>query len=185
MDNVAITNIVSARGDAMAIQLFPSNKVKIGSNIVIEDIHAGAALDTNALKALKPKNFLPNKVPRACAITVWTYTDEDSDYTENKVTFVDKDAIHAKCLTMHTDCSDSDFDGEALSSLMDCDDTTVVGAEAHSMNNGEIYGKSFVRCRRRTKSCLRSSRITPNPTSFRLELSRKCTQIRQKVSLSV
>merc|ERR1712154_466651 len=38
MDNVKITNIVSARGDAMAIQLFPSNKVTIGSNIHIEDI---------------------------------------------------------------------------------------------------------------------------------------------------
>lgn len=104
MDNVKITNIVSARGDAMAIQLFPSNKVTIGSNIHIEDIHAGAALDTNAVSALKPSNFLPNKVPRACAITVWTYTDEDNDYTENVVTFEDKEAVNAKCLTMHTYC---------------------------------------------------------------------------------
>ena len=183
MDNVKITNIVSARGDAMAIQLFPSNKVTIGSNIHIEDIHAGAALDTNAVSALKPSNFLPNKVPRACAITVWTYTDEDNDYTENVVTFEDKEAVNAKCLTMHTYCrfvvwlsfdwlpccgriltlqpikvlfrecggnmvwlnvlgfSDSEFDGEALENVADCDDTTMVGPEAQSMNNGEIYGK--------------------------------------------
>jgi len=141
MDNVKITNIVSARGDAMAIQLFPSNKVTIGSNIHIEDIHAGAALDTNAVSALKPSNFLPNKVPRACAITVWTYTDEDNDYTENVVTFEDKEAVNAKCLTMHTYCSDSEFDGEALENVADCDETTMVGPEAQSMNNGEIYGK--------------------------------------------
>ena len=104
LNNVKISNIVSARGDAMAIQLFPSNKVKIGVNIQIEDIHAGAALDANAVAALQPYNFLPNKVPRACAITVWTYTDEDSEYYSNEVEFVDKEAISAKCFTMHTEC---------------------------------------------------------------------------------
>lgn len=141
LDNIKISNIVSARGDAMAIQLFPSNKVTFGANIEISDIHAGAALDVNAVAALKPAHFLPNKVPRACAITVWTYTDEDNDYTENVVTFEDKDAISAKCLTMHTDCSDSEFDGEALDVTAECDETTVVKADAHSMNNGQIYGK--------------------------------------------
>jgi len=142
IDNVIINNIVSARGDAMAIQLFPSNHVHFGSNIQISDIHAGAALDVNAIKALKSSDkFLPNKVPRACAITVWTYTDEDSGYYENKVTFDDVGAVNAKCLTMHTDCSDSDFDGEAVAHILDCDDSTLVDAEAYSMNNKEIYGK--------------------------------------------
>merc|ERR1712048_532626 len=35
MDNVHIHNIVSARGDALAIQFFPSNEVTIGSKVVI------------------------------------------------------------------------------------------------------------------------------------------------------
>jgi len=145
VNNVNINNIVSARGDAMAIQLFPSNHVHFGTNIQISDIHAGAALDKNAISALKSSDkFLPNKVPRACAITVWTYTDEDSGYYENKVTFDDVGAVSAKCLTMHTDCSDSEFDGEAIADLMDCDETTLVGPEAYSMNNKDIYG-TFIR----------------------------------------
>ena len=37
--------------------------------------------------------------------------------------------------------SDSEFDGEVLENVMDCDDTTLVGPEAHSMNNGNIYGE--------------------------------------------
>ena len=35
MDNVNIHNIVSARGDALAMQFFPSNEVTIGKNIDI------------------------------------------------------------------------------------------------------------------------------------------------------
>jgi len=121
---------------------FPSNHIHFGTNIQISDIHAGAALDVNAIKALKSSDkFLPNKVPRACAITVWTYTDEDSGYYENKVTFDDVGAINAKCLTMHTDCSDSDFDGEAVAHLLDCDDSTLVDSEVYTMNNKDIYGK--------------------------------------------
>jgi len=140
LDNVRIHNIVSARGDAMAIQLFPSNDVVFGPSIQIEDIHAGAALNYQAISKLLPMNFLPNKVPRACAITIWTYTDGD-DLTENHVVFEDKNAITAKCLTMHTECSDSAFDGEALDHLMECDDSTLVRAEAQSAANGEIYEK--------------------------------------------
>ncbi len=56
---------------------------------------------------------------------------------------MDKDAVSAKCMTMHTECSDSEFDGEALDvdSIGACDSTTLVAAKAHSMNNADIYSK--------------------------------------------
>jgi len=143
MDNVKISNIVSARGDAMAIQLFPSNELQIGANIEISDIHAGSSLNTQSVRDLQPHNFLPNKIPRACALTVWTWTDGD-DYVENQIEFVDKNAISAKCITGHTFCSDSDYDAEALQDVGMCDDTTIVGAKAHTMDNGLIYSE-FIR----------------------------------------
>merc|ERR1719356_1935353 len=125
MDNVHIHNIVSARGDALAIQFFPSNKVQLGRNVVIEDIHAGAALSKSVLGSLT--NSMPNKIPRACAVTIWTWTDEESEFFENTISFEDKDAVKAKCLTTHTQCSDSAFDHEALlANIEPCDKTTIV-----------------------------------------------------------
>jgi len=142
LDNVHIHNIVSARGDALAIQFFPSNKVTVGSNVVVEDIHAGAALSKAVLGALS--NSMPNKIPRACAVTVWSWTDEEADFFQNDISFVDKDAVRAKCLTTHTHCSDSDFDGEALDRIAACDSTTIVKGEGHSMDNRLLYD-TFIR----------------------------------------
>merc|ERR1712241_1310710 len=142
MDNVHIHNIVSARGDALAIQFFPSNKVQIGSNVGIEDIHAGAALSKSVLESLP--NAMPNKIPRACAVTIWTWTDEESEFYENEISFVDKDSVKAKCLTTHTQCSDSDFDGEAIEHIASCDSTTIVKGDGHSMDNRLLYD-TFIR----------------------------------------
>jgi len=124
LDNVHIHNIVSARGDALAMQFFPGNKVEIGANVRIEDIHAGAALSKDVLGSLE--NSMPNKIPRACAITVWTWTDEDQEFYANDISFVDRDAIEARCMTTHTVCDDSDYDGEALANIGACSSTTIV-----------------------------------------------------------
>jgi len=142
MDNVHIHNIVSARGDALAIQFFPSNKVQIGTNVVIEDIHAGAALSKSVLGSLE--NSMPNKIPRACAVTIWTWTDEEAEFYANDISFVNKDAVRAKCLTTHTQCSDSDFDGEALEHIASCDASTIVKGDGHSMDNRLLYD-TFIR----------------------------------------
>eukprot|EP00486_Rosalina_sp_Unknown_P004769 CAMPEP_0201570246 /NCGR_PEP_ID=MMETSP0190_2-20130828/12401_1 /ASSEMBLY_ACC=CAM_ASM_000263 /TAXON_ID=37353 /ORGANISM="Rosalina sp." /LENGTH=816 /DNA_ID=CAMNT_0047993567 /DNA_START=127 /DNA_END=2574 /DNA_ORIENTATION=- len=69
INNVHIHNIISARGDALAVQFFPSNQVEIGENVLIEDIHAGAHLPKDLLTSLD--DSMPNKIPRACAITIW------------------------------------------------------------------------------------------------------------------
>lgn len=66
MDNIKIENIVSANGDAVGIEFFPSNSIEVGANIDIADIHAGAALKTDILPSLE--DAMPNKLPRACAI---------------------------------------------------------------------------------------------------------------------
>jgi len=137
LDNVHIHNIVSARGDALAMQFFPGNEVEIGANVKIEDIHAGAALSKNVLGSLE--NSMPNKIPRACAITVWTWTDEESEMFENAISFVDKDAVTAKCLTTHTACSDSIYDGEALEAVQACDATTIIKSSA--VENQRLYGE--------------------------------------------
>merc|ERR1719384_976986 len=142
MDNVHIHNVVSARGDTFAVQFFPSNDVTIGPNIQIEDIHAGAALSKSVLGSLT--NSMPNKIPRACAVTMWTWTDEEQEFYENQIRFEDKEAVHAKCLTTHTACSDSDFDGELLDSILSCDGSTIVKGDGHLMDNMLLYD-TFIR----------------------------------------
>merc|ERR1712083_87563 len=87
---------------------------------------------------------MPNKVPRACAVTVWSWTDEDAEFYQNEISFVDKDSVVAKCLTTHTACSDSDFDGEALENIQSCDATTIVKGDGHSMDNRLLYD-TFIR----------------------------------------
>merc|ERR1719242_355740 len=82
---------------------------------------------------------MPNKIPRACAVTIWTWTDEESEFYENEISFVNKDAVKAKCLTTHTQCSDSDFDGEALEHIASCDASTIVKGDGHSMDNRLLY----------------------------------------------
>merc|ERR1712176_1191690 len=72
MDRVKVRDIVSARGDAFGVQFFPGNVFKIGGDVSIENVHAGAALGKNVLPSLE--NHMPNKIPRACAVDVWTYT---------------------------------------------------------------------------------------------------------------
>jgi len=124
LDNVHIHNIVSARGDALAMQFFPGNAVEIGANVKIEDIHAGAALSKDVLGSLE--NSMPNKIPRACAITVWTWTDEEQEFYANDISFVDRDAVSARCMTTHTVCDDSDYDGEALENIAPCSSHTIV-----------------------------------------------------------
>ena len=138
IDKLKIYNIVSARGDALAMQFFPSNEIIVGKNIIIHDIHAGAALPKDVLLSLDDN--MPNKIPRACAVTIWTWTDEDSGFTENQISFVDKEAITAKCLTYHTECSDSDYDKEALiKQIKECDHTTIV--KKREKDNAIIYKK--------------------------------------------
>merc|ERR1712228_814919 len=120
---MGIHNIISARGDALAIQFFPSNQIQIGENINIQDIHAGAHLPKELLASLD--DSMPNKIPRACAITVWTWTDEEQEFYANEIEFADRDAIDARCLTTHTVCDDSDYDGEALSNIAPCTAQTI------------------------------------------------------------
>jgi len=87
---------------------------------------------------------MPNKIPRACAVTIWTWTDEESEFYANEISFVNKNAVRAKCLTTHTQCSDSDFDGEALEHIASCDATTIVKGDGHSMDNRLLYD-TFIR----------------------------------------
>jgi len=137
VENLHIHNIVSARGDALAMQFFPGNRVTIGANIKIEDIHAGAALSKDVLGALD--NSMPNKVPRACAITVWTWTDEEQEFYPNEIEFTDRDAIDARCLTTHTVCDDSEYDGEALANIAPCTAQTIVKGNMQNMANELVY----------------------------------------------
>eukprot|EP01084_Bolivina_argentea_P117482 208641_1 len=138
INNINIHNIVSARGDALAINFFPSNDITIGTEIRIHDIHAGAALPKSLLSNLDDN--MPNKIPRACAIDVWTWTDEDAEFTSNTLTFEDASQINAKCLTMHTECSNSAYDNEALIEyIQDCDETTIV--KENEVDNSIIYEK--------------------------------------------
>eukprot|EP00488_Nonionellina_sp_1-RS-2012_P000839 TRINITY_DN134_c0_g1_i1.p1 TRINITY_DN134_c0_g1~~TRINITY_DN134_c0_g1_i1.p1 ORF type:complete len:195 (+),score=68.33 TRINITY_DN134_c0_g1_i1:73-585(+) len=70
---------------------------------------------------------MPNKIPRACAIAQWSWTYPDHGYTQNKIVFEDKAAINAQCLTMHTFCSDSDYEYEAIhEQIKACDDKNIV-----------------------------------------------------------
>eukprot|EP01084_Bolivina_argentea_P098202 176497_1 len=125
MNNIKIQNIVSARGDAFAIQLFPGNQITIGPQIQIADIHAGAHLPKDLLRTLD--NSMPNKIPRACAITIWQWTDPDAGFNANEIVFEDKASIEAQCLTTHTLCSDSEYEKEAIMPLIKpCDDTNIV-----------------------------------------------------------
>jgi len=112
IDRVKVRDIVSARGDAFGIQFFPGNVFKIGGYVSIENVHAGAALGKNVLPSLE--NHMPNKIPRACAVDVWTYTDEESFPVGNRIEWVDKEKMRAKCLTTHTYCGNSQYDHEAL-----------------------------------------------------------------------
>merc|ERR1712087_890254 len=139
LDNVHIHNIVSARGDALAMQFFPGNQVEIGANVKIEDIHAGAALSKDVLGSLD--NSMPNKIPRACAITVWKWTDEESEMYANEIEFVDVDAVTARCMTTHTPCDDSIYDGEALpmANVHSFDATTIVREEM--VDNAMLFGE--------------------------------------------
>merc|ERR1712087_800786 len=139
LDNVHIHNIVSARGDALAMQFFPGNQVQIGANVKIEDIHAGAALSKDVLGSLE--NSMPNKIPRACAITVWTWTDEEQEFYDNEIEFVDVDAVTARCMTTHTPCDDSIYDGEALpmANVHSFDATTIVREEM--VDNAMLFGE--------------------------------------------
>merc|ERR1711971_1128339 len=85
-------------------------------------------------------NSMPNKIPRACAVTIWTWTDEDAEFYENKISFVDKEQIGVKCLTTHTFCSNSAFDHEALlANILPCDKTTIV--KEHTTENHLLYDK--------------------------------------------
>merc|ERR1719244_1630542 len=54
------------------------------------------------------------------------------------------DSVRAKCLTTHTPCSDSDFDGEALEHIASCDATTIVKGDGHRMDNRLLYD-TFIR----------------------------------------
>mmetsp|Transcript_39963 Transcript_39963/g.63972 ORF Transcript_39963/g.63972 Transcript_39963/m.63972 type:complete len:993 (+) Transcript_39963:182-3160(+) len=144
IDNLHIHNIISARGDAFAIQFFPSNQMELGTNIKIEDIHAGAHLPKNLLTALD--DSMPNKIPRACAVDVWTWTDEDSEFYTNQISFVDKDSVWAKCLTTHTFCSNSEFDHEAvLTNIKPCDHTTIVKHQADETDENHLIYDKYIR----------------------------------------
>eukprot|EP01083_Nonionella_stella_P196255 722277_1 len=136
INNINIHNIISARGDALAIQFFPSNQIEVGENIKITDIHAGAHLPKSLLTALD--DSMPNKIPRACAITIWTWTDEEAEFYSNKISFVNKNNVNAKCLTTHTFCSNSAYDHEAvLSQIKPCDQTSIV--KNQQIENHLIY----------------------------------------------
>jgi len=138
INNINIHNIISARGDALAIQFFPSNQIEIGENINIQDIHAGAHLPKELLASLD--DSMPNKIPRACAVTIWTWTDEESEFYSNQISFVNKDAINVKCMTTHTFCSNSAYDHESvLANIKPCDRTTIV--KDQSIQNHLIYEK--------------------------------------------
>ena len=144
IDNIHIHNIISARGDAFAIQFFPSNQVEIGANIKISDIHAGAHLPKDLLASLD--DSMPNKIPRACAVNIWTWTDEDSEFYSNQISFVDKESIDAKCLTTHTFCSNSAYDHEAiLPNIQSCDHTTIVKEQLDETDENHLIYDKYIR----------------------------------------
>ena len=116
INGVKVHNIVSARGDAFAIQFFPSNEISVGGDISISSIHAGAYLEKKVLLSLEDP--MPNKIPRACAITIWTWTDDEEEFYQNKINFLDKDSMDARCVTTHTFCSNSPYDHEAILRLI-------------------------------------------------------------------
>jgi len=103
IDNLSIRKIISARGDAAGLRLYPGNEITLGT-ISISDIHAGAyAQLTDPL--LNHETYLPNKLPRACAIDHWTYHDDDDDtLTLNQISY-DESKITVSCLTYLTECS--------------------------------------------------------------------------------
>merc|ERR1712176_758262 len=108
------------------------------NNINIQDIHAGAHLPKELLASLD--DSMPNKIPRACAVTIWTWTDEESEFYSNQISFVNKDAINVKCMTTHTFCSNSAYDHESvLANIKPCDRTTIV--KDQSIQNHLIYEK--------------------------------------------
>jgi len=103
--NVKISDVISARGDAFGIQIFPSNNLKIGGDILISDIHAGAYITKDDVT----EPYLPNKMPRSCAIDKWQYVDEDNKYYENVVTYDDDINMKASCVTRHTSSCAIDY----------------------------------------------------------------------------
>jgi len=59
-------------------------------------------------------------IPPVCA-------EEEQEFYENDMAFVDRDAVSARCMTTHTVCDDSDYDydGEALSNIAPCSSHTI------------------------------------------------------------
>mmetsp|Transcript_26979 Transcript_26979/g.44251 ORF Transcript_26979/g.44251 Transcript_26979/m.44251 type:complete len:991 (-) Transcript_26979:547-3519(-) len=144
VDHLKIHNIVSARGDAFAMQFFPNNKFEIGENIVISDIHAGAHLPKNVLTSLP--DSMPNKIPRACAIDMWTWTDEESEFYANELTFVNQARVAAKCLTTHTFCSNSEYDHDVIQANIEpCDETTIVKQQLDETDENHLIYQHYIR----------------------------------------
>jgi len=126
IDNLSIRRIISARGDAAGLRLYPGNELTLGT-ITISDIHAGAyAKSTDAL--LSDEDHLPNKVPRACGIDHWTYSNDDDDTLAlNSITY-DESKISVSCMTYMAGCS-WDYSAELTSNYV----------EQCSTENGNLF----------------------------------------------
>jgi len=131
IENLSVNKIISARGDAAGLRLYPGNQLTLGT-ISISDIHAGAYAKSSDL-LLDTETFLPNKLPRACGIDHWTYYDEDDDtLTLNDITY-DESKITVSCLTYMTECSWS-YSGELISSVI----------QECSTQNGNLVDKATI-----------------------------------------
>jgi len=132
VDNIEIRSLISARGDAIALQVWPGNEVEIGA-VKIEDIHAGAYLYEEEL----PSVNMPNKVPRACAVDYWTWFDDDTGFSENSISY-NLDQITAKCFTSHMSCAGSGFGEDLISEYESCDENNLI-VNNEWIRNGDVY----------------------------------------------
>jgi len=149
IDNLSINRIISARGDAAGLRLYPGNELILGT-ITISDIHAGAyAKSTDTF--LTDEDHLPNKLPRACGIDHWTYSDDDDvTLALNSITY-DESKISVSCLTYMVGCS-WDYSSELISNsdehcstengnLFNTEDIDTSDSVYHAIeaSNGEFY----------------------------------------------
>jgi len=124
IDDVKISDILSARGDAHAFRVLGDNKINIG-NVEISDVHAGAHLETNEISA----PYLPNKQPRACALSLWK--------ENNEINYIEQKTISSRCLTMHKECS-SDFENDYFTKHEDCTDEDLLSS-ANNIQIGSFF----------------------------------------------
>ena len=106
--------------------------------ITIRDVHGGAYANSDDVLLYKAR---PNKIPRGCAIDMWTYFDEDDDtLQENKVTFKDNSEITGSCISGLVSC-DWTYSTELIETLNECSTENGNLIDANDVIEGQIYHK--------------------------------------------